>query len=241
MAQQSKVSSTAQNVPARTTGSSSGQTQASSRSVAAASSQPTAMPSVIINPNGPPAYITWKTPLPNTHYPPLFKIGSSTVTMEWGIDRQALAVPPDNLTVAVISPQKETIVVAELGGAATSATWDLVNISRPLMVGFFTVLVYDQRGPTAIPQAGQLMPDNRLTLGLYSPEAYIERTNSKFCPTCLLQSGTREYYQSYTIIITISLITSFIFTQFFMQLRRPQPANDMSSNCHVEGTLQSAS
>jgi hypothetical protein len=101
------------------------------------------------------------------------------VTMAWGIDRQALAVPPDNLTVAVVSPQKETIVVAELGGAATSATWDLVNITRPLMVGFFTVLVYDQRGPTAIPKAGQLMPDNRLTLGLYSPEAYVDRTNCK--------------------------------------------------------------
>jgi hypothetical protein len=137
------------------------------------------MSSISINPNGPPAYITWETPLPNTHYPPLYKIGASIVTMAWGIDRQALAVPPDNLTVAVVSPQKETIVVAELGGAATSATWDLVNITRPLMVGFFTVLVYDQRGPTAIPKAGQLMPDNRLTLGLYSPEAYVDRTNCK--------------------------------------------------------------
>jgi hypothetical protein len=88
-----------------------------------------------LRPDGPPAYITWKTPLPNTAYPPLYKIGASIVTMEWSVDSQALQITPSNLTVVVVSPQKETITAAILPGAATSATWDLINISRPLMVG----------------------------------------------------------------------------------------------------------
>jgi hypothetical protein len=142
-------------------------------------SQPTATAPSNTNVDGPPAYITWKTPLPNTAYPPLYKIGASTVTMEWDIDHEALQVPPTNITVAIVSPQKETFIADVLPGSATSATWDLVNMTRPLMVGHFTVSIYDQRGPTAIPSPGQLMPDSRLILALYNTETYVAPTDGK--------------------------------------------------------------
>ncbi|CAO3688407.1 unnamed protein product [Umbelopsis vinacea] len=142
-------------------------------------SQPTATAPSNTNVDGPPAYITWKTPLPNTAYPPLYKIGASTVTMEWDIDHEALQVPPINITVAIVSPQKETFIADVLPGSATSATWDLVNMTRPLMVGHFTVSIYDQRGPTAIPSPGQLMPDSRLTLALYNTETYVAPTDGQ--------------------------------------------------------------
>ena len=99
--------------------------------------------------------------------------------MEWSVDSQALQIMPSNMTVAIVSPQKETIIAAEIPGFATSATWNLMSLSRPLMVGYFTVSIYDQRGPAAVPSAGQLMPDSRLTLGLYSAESYIPLTDCK--------------------------------------------------------------
>jgi len=152
-------------------------------SVTLSGSQPTATTPSNIKVDGPPAYITWKTPLPNTAHPPLYKIGASAVTMEWSIDNEALQVPPTNITVAIISPQKETMIADVVPGSATSATWNLVNITRPLMVGYYTVSLYDQRGPTAIPSPGQLMPDSRLTLGLYNSEAYFPRTDGKIDST----------------------------------------------------------
>lgn len=165
--------------------------------------------------------------------------------MEWDIDHEALQVPPINITVAIVSPQKETFIADVLPGSATSATWDLVNMTRPLMVGHFTVSIYDQRGPTAIPSPGQLMPDSRLTLALYNTETYVAPTDgkidgkscsvgqpgqnklssnffflalaflaAKFCPTCLLSSGTHMDYQAYFIVIGISAFTVIFFFGF---------------------------
>lgn len=164
-------------------------------------SQPTATAPSNINVDGPPAYITWKTPLPNTAYPPLYKIGASTVTMVWEIDHEALQVPPTNITVAIVSPQKETFIADVLPGSATSAAWDLVNMTRPLMVGHFTVSIYDQRGPTAIPSPGQLMPDSRLILALYNTETYVALTDGKMASHALLASQAR----------TSSVLTFFFF------------------------------
>ncbi|CAO3691841.1 unnamed protein product [Umbelopsis ramanniana] len=142
-------------------------------------SSPTKIGAASVRADGPPAYITWVTPLPNAAYPPLYKIGASIVTMEWSVDSQALQITPSNMTVAIVSPQKETIIAAEIPGFATSATWNLMSLTRPLMVGYFTVSIYDQRGPAAVPSPGQLMPDSRLTLGLYSAESYIPQTDCK--------------------------------------------------------------
>ncbi|KAI9288788.1 hypothetical protein BC943DRAFT_121549 [Umbelopsis sp. AD052] len=174
-------------------------------------SSPTQTGAASVKVNGPPAYITWMTPLPNAAYPPLYKIGASIVTMEWSVDMNALQIIPSNLTVAIVSPQKETIIAAELPGFATSATWNLMALTKPLMVGFFTVSIYDQRGPAAIPSPGQLMPDSRLTLGLYSAESYIPRTDSRFCPTCFHNSGPPIELRTYYIIIGTSIATAVAF------------------------------
>ncbi|SAM02666.1 hypothetical protein [Absidia glauca] len=130
--------------------------------------------------NIPPAYLTWKKPIPNQTFPPLYKIGVSNMTLEWTVDPNALKVQPVNLTVALANPQKQTITAAIVDGTATEAYWDLAKMDphTPLMVGYYTVLVYDQRGPKAFPSPGWLMPDSRLIVALYSTEAYVGRTDS---------------------------------------------------------------
>jgi hypothetical protein len=130
----------------------------------------------------PPAYLTWKKPIPNQTFPPLYKIGVSNISFEWTVDPNVLKVQPANLTVALANPQKQTFTAAIVPGTATSANWDLAHLppGSPLMVGYYTVWVYDQRGPKAFPSPGWLMPDSRLVVAMYSTEAYVGRTDCKF-------------------------------------------------------------
>jgi hypothetical protein len=79
------------------------------------------------------------------------------------------------------------------------------------------------------------MPDSRLTLGLYSTESYIPRTDGeitfyqtasfqigrsltmfllvveRFCPTCFLDSASHIDFQMYYVIIGISIATVIAF------------------------------
>lgn len=130
----------------------------------------------------PPAYLTWKKPIPNQTFPPLYKIGVSNMSFEWTVDPNVLKVQPANLTVALANPQKQTFTAAIVAGTATSANWDLAHLQpgSPLMVGYYTVWVYDQRGPKAFPSPGWLMPDSRLVVAMYSTEAYVGRTDCKY-------------------------------------------------------------
>ncbi|CEI86119.1 Putative Mannose-1-phosphate guanyltransferase [Rhizopus microsporus] len=162
----------------------------------------------------PPAYLTWKKPIPNQTFPPLYKIGVSNITFEWTVDPNALKVQPANLTVALANPQKQTYTAAIVPGTATSAHWDIAHLpaSSPLMVGYYTVWVYDQRGPKAFPSPGWLMPDSRLVVAMYSTEAYVGRTDSMFCPTCYLGVGRSFHESMMPLLITfgISISTSII-------------------------------
>ncbi|KAI8987379.1 hypothetical protein BDF20DRAFT_849877 [Mycotypha africana] len=162
----------------------------------------------------PPAYLTWKKPIPNQTFPPLYKIGVSNITFEWTVDPKVLKVQPANLTVALANPQKQTYTAAVVPGTATSANWDLARLppESPLMVGYYTVWVYDQRGPKAFPSPGWLMPDSRLVVAMYSTEAYVGRTDSMFCPTCYL-GGSRSFHESFMPLITavgVAVITSIV-------------------------------
>ncbi|KAI8992202.1 hypothetical protein BDB01DRAFT_777469 [Pilobolus umbonatus] len=160
----------------------------------------------------PPAYLTWKKPIPNQTFPPLYKIGVSNISFEWTVDPAVLKVQPANITVALANPQKQTFTAAIVAGTATSAHWDLAHVhpASPLMVGYYTVWVYDQRGPKAFPSPGWLMPDSRLVVAMYSTEAYVGRTDSMFCPTCFLGTG-QSFHESvvpFMIAFCIALVTS---------------------------------
>ncbi|KAI8376829.1 hypothetical protein BD560DRAFT_63621 [Blakeslea trispora] len=160
----------------------------------------------------PPAYLTWKKPIPNQTFPPLFKIGVSNITFEWTVDPNVLKVQPENLTVALANPQKQTFTAAIVPGTATSAVWDLAHLppGSPLMVGYYTVWVHDQRGPKAYPSPGWLMPDSRLIVAMYSTESYVGRTDSMFCPTCYLGAGS-SFRESLIPLLTtfgVALLTT---------------------------------
>ncbi|KAI8144648.1 hypothetical protein BJV82DRAFT_667214 [Fennellomyces sp. T-0311] len=169
----------------------------------------------------PPAYLTWKKPVPNQTFPPLFKIGASNITFEWTVDPDMLKVQPENLTVALANPQKQTYTAAIVPGSATSANWNLAKIppGQPLMMGYYTVWVYDQRGPKAFPSPGWLMPDSRLVVAMYSTEAYVGRTDSMFCPTCYLGAGAgalRDTLLPWGVTLGVALCSSLVMMLFIL-------------------------
>ena len=129
-----------------------------------------------------PAYLTWSTPTPNQSQPPLYKINSNTnVTMVWGFGPN-LKVRPQNLTLAAVDIGKNTQTITVLDGLATSAVWYLSNVPQatPLMNGQYKIILMDQRGPTPYPSPGWFYPGTTLTIAMYSPQAYVSYTDSKW-------------------------------------------------------------
>ncbi|KAG1195544.1 hypothetical protein G6F35_013175 [Rhizopus arrhizus] len=80
-----------------------------------------------------------------------------------------------------------------MDGAATSATWALSNVpaASPLMMGMYTIHLYDQRGISATASPGWLSPASALTIAFYSAESYATPTGTDYCPTCFYNSGRR--------------------------------------------------
>lgn len=134
--------------------------------------------------------------------------------------------------MAAVGPNKVTYTIGALAGDATSAVWHLSDIpaaSPPLMMGMYQVQLYDQRGPTAAPQPGWLVPVTRLTIAFYSAEAYQPLTGSKYifimlcgifylfliciggyCPTCFYNAGKRvgESLGPMMMAFGLALVTS---------------------------------
>lgn len=54
-----------------------------------------------------------------------------------------------------------------------SAVWQFKDVpaASPLMMGAYQIQLYDQGGPSALPQPGYLAPYTRLTIALYTTEA----------------------------------------------------------------------
>lgn len=64
-----------------------------------------------------------------------------------------------------------------IAGNALSVVWDpysyqQANPGTPLAVGSYTLSIWDDRGPTALPAPGLLAPNNNLRFALYTTQAY---------------------------------------------------------------------
>jgi hypothetical protein len=126
-------------------------------------------------------YATFLAPTASKSVSPLYRVDANeNVTFSWSYSN--LLVRPANLTLAAVGPQSATYIIAALNGDATSYVWQLNSVvpKTPLMNGYYQIQLYDQRGPTAIPSPGWLMPQSRLTIAFYTPESYQPITNSKY-------------------------------------------------------------
>ncbi|KAG0734906.1 hypothetical protein G6F57_007936 [Rhizopus arrhizus] len=139
-----------------------------------------------------PGSATFLTPTASKSVSPLYRIDSSeNVTFAWSFTN--LLVRPTNLTLAAVAPNSVTYTITAMDGAATSATWALSNVpaASPLMMGMYTIHLYDQRGISATASPGWLSPASALTIAFYSAESYATPTGTDYCPTCFYNSGRR--------------------------------------------------
>ena len=94
----------------------------------------------------------------------------SLIQMEWNYVN--LKVRPENLTLEAIGPNKAAWSITTVEGTATKATWDLraTPSYSPLIEGYYTIHLHDQRGPGTLPKPGWLLPDKSLKIALYKAD-----------------------------------------------------------------------
>ncbi|KAL9544318.1 hypothetical protein MBANPS3_007694 [Mucor bainieri] len=80
-----------------------------------------------------------------------------------------LKVRPEKITIEAVGPNKATWTVSVMEGTMTSATWDLraTPSYSPLIEGYYTLQVHDQRGQDSLPKPGWLLPDSKMKIALY--------------------------------------------------------------------------
>ncbi|GAN04856.1 hypothetical protein MAM1_0075c04321 [Mucor ambiguus] len=80
-----------------------------------------------------------------------------------------LKVRPERITIEAVGPNKATWTVSVMEGTMTSATWDLraTPSYSPLIEGYYTLQVHDQRGHDSLPKPGWLLPDSKMKIALY--------------------------------------------------------------------------
>ncbi|KAF7721991.1 hypothetical protein EC973_003873 [Apophysomyces ossiformis] len=128
--------------------------------------------------------VTFLTPTSSKSVNPLFRIDpKENVTIVWQFT--SLKVRPINLTLAAIDTLTNTYTIATMDGTGTSAVWHISDVpaSRPLMAGYYTIQLYDQRGPTPpAPGGGPGWFDPRfakMTIAFYLPQSYSPYSDRK--------------------------------------------------------------
>ncbi|ORZ23559.1 hypothetical protein BCR42DRAFT_405022 [Absidia repens] len=157
---------------------------------------------------------TFLAPTASKSVSPLYRVDAKeNVTFSWSFTN--LLVRPANLTLAAVGPQSATYIIAALNGDATSYVWQLNSVvpKTPLMNGYYQIQLYDQRGPTALPSPGWLMPQSRLTIAFYTPESYQPVTNSNYCPTCFYSAAQtlKDTFGPLGIAFGVACLTSGLF------------------------------
>ncbi|KAI8974990.1 hypothetical protein BDB01DRAFT_805618 [Pilobolus umbonatus] len=132
-----------------------------------------------------PGTLLWKTPKPkyvsgnnpkHVEIGPVYRLPvdsddtGSQVKMEWAYAN--LKVRPRKLTINAVGPNKATWSIAVIEGTETSATWNLRETPSysPLIEGFYTIQVHDQRGPNEAAKPGWLYTNSQLQVALYKTE-----------------------------------------------------------------------
>lgn len=149
---------------------------------------------------------------------PLYPIDGN-VTFVWGYDTN-IKVQPVSLTLCAVLPTNTqyTYTITQMPGTQTSAVWDtgpFRTADPPLIMGEYRIMLFDQRGPTAIPSPGWLMPLTRLTIGLYIPQSYTAYTNPSTCATCYFENNfPKDSLNAMAVTFGVSLLTTAGFLWF---------------------------
>lgn len=97
-----------------------------------------------------------------------------------------LKVRPERITIEAIGPNKATWTVSVMEGTMTSATWDLraTPSYSPLIEGYYTLQVHDQRGQGSQPKPGWLLPDSKMKIALYKTTEGNNHIGEKIAREC---------------------------------------------------------
>ncbi|KAG0166535.1 hypothetical protein DFQ28_007397 [Apophysomyces sp. BC1034] len=156
--------------------------------------------------DGAGAGVTFLTPTSSKSVNPLYRIDPrENVTFVWQFT--SLKVRPVNLTLAAVDFQSNTYTIATMDGLGTSAVWHVSDVpaSKPLVRGYYTIQLYDQRGPTPNPPPGPGWWNPvfvRMTIAFYQPETYTPYNDRR---------ALREAMGSLGVAFGVACISSVLF------------------------------
>ncbi|KAG6380715.1 hypothetical protein JVT61DRAFT_5093 [Boletus reticuloceps] len=176
-----------------------------------------------IAPNGDPGEIVYtQPPLQSTSF---YKIAQGEyITFGWNFTN--VAVTPTAITVSAACENGNTYPVGPsdgiIAGNAQSVVWypygyQSANPSLPLAQAEYTLLVFAQGGPSAIPSPGYLAPNSQLRFALYTPQPYTPLASGWQCAGC---GGALEQFKAHPASIALLTTLLVIFLSGFTTLRR---------------------
>ncbi|KAG0150202.1 hypothetical protein CROQUDRAFT_652618 [Cronartium quercuum f. sp. fusiforme G11] len=112
---------------------------------------------------------------------------------------------------AFCSLNKITYTIATLPATATALTWDPYDLQQTpgypaFAVATYTMMIYDERGPTAPPVAGLMSPNSALKFAMYKPQPYTPLA-SWTCSTCSAAAPFSTYSPA-LLACAVTLVTA---------------------------------
>ncbi|KAF9245616.1 hypothetical protein BU15DRAFT_85350 [Melanogaster broomeanus] len=146
------------------------------------------------------------------------------VTFGWNFTY--LAVTPTSLTVSAVCDNGNTYPIGPTDGVipgnAQSLAWypygyQTANPSLPLAQASYTLHIWGDGGPSAIPTPGYLEPNSQLVFALYTPQAYTPLSSGWQCAGC---GGALEQFKTHPASLALVTTLLVIFLSGFTTLRR---------------------
>ncbi|KAG1742742.1 uncharacterized protein EDB91DRAFT_1051686 [Suillus paluster] len=176
----------------------------------------TPLPSV--SAGAPPGAITiTMPPIQSTSY---YKLAPSEyITFGWNFS--SISVAPTSLTVAAVGANGYTYPVGPTDGVipgnAQSVVWypygyQTADPSLPLVQASYTLHIWGDGGPSAVPTPGYLAPYSGLVFAIYTPQAYTPLTSGWQCAGCsgaLPQLKIDSALPGVVAMIVIMLLSGF--------------------------------
>ncbi|KAG2743708.1 hypothetical protein P692DRAFT_20850388 [Suillus brevipes Sb2] len=149
-----------------------------------------------------------------------YKIAPSEyVTFGWNFS--SILVTPTAITVAAVGANGNTYPVGPsngvIPGTAQSVVWypygyQTANPSLPLVQATYTLHIWADGGPSAIPTPGYLAPNSQLEFAMYTPQAYTPLASGWQCAGCsgaLPQLKINSALPGVVAMIVIMLLSGF--------------------------------
>ncbi|KAJ7137515.1 hypothetical protein C8R43DRAFT_1019565 [Mycena crocata] len=154
---------------------------------------------------------------PPTTATSIFKVAQGEmVTLGWSLT--FVLATPTSLTLSAVANGISYAVGPDpdgkIPGTATQVVWDVYSYQQahpntPLAQATYTLHMWDDRGPSATPQAGYMRPNTALAFALYTPQPYTAVSSGDSCADCNGALTNRPAFAGLLLTFLLVIVSSW--------------------------------